>query len=205
MSEVEIRGQGRVSVANVICLGRTYRKHAIELGNAPPVEPLVFLKSSRCVRPLAEGPLAFPDETFHHEAEVVLCLDEHAGVSAVGLGLDLTRRGVQDALKLAGHPWTTAKSFTGAALVGPLAPAGSVGSLDAIELSLTVEGEPRQAGSTAQLTWPVASLLEHLASFMPLGEGDLVFTGTPEGVAEIRRGDRFVLESPQLGRFEGAL
>jgi 2-keto-4-pentenoate hydratase/2-oxohepta-3-ene-1,7-dioic acid hydratase in catechol pathway len=215
MSTVQIEGAEPLAITNVLCLGRTYAKHAAELGNAVPPSPLVFLKSTRCVRGLVSGgPLAFADEVFHHEAEVVLAigrdvpLGARAGwedIAAVGLGLDLTRREEQSALKAEGHPWTTAKSFAGAAVLTPFTPCDRIAERDAIAFELHVEGVLRQRGTTADLTRDVPALLGLLAAFVPLGRGDLVFTGTPEGVGPIRVGERFVLSSPQLGRHSGTL
>lgn len=214
MSEVHVIGGGSVPVCNIACFGRTYAKHAAELGNSVPARPLLFLKSTRSLRPLEAGPIAFGDETFHHEAEVVLLVGRDVGagqragwddVEAVGLGLDLTRRGVQSELKGNGHPWTTSKSFAGSALVSVLTPLAAVTDRDAIEFTLDVEGERRQTGTTAHLTHDVPALLSQLTELGPLGRGDLVYTGTPEGVAEIRAGQRFVLSSPVLGRHEGVL
>ena len=123
---VEIVGGERSEVRNVWCIGRNYVAHARELGNAVPTEePVIFLKASSACRPLSAGPIAFESETFHHEIELVLLVGEHvplgglaerdptACVRAVGLGLDLTRRGKQTELKKAGLPWTLAKSFAG--------------------------------------------------------------------------------------------
>ena len=215
MSAIEVEGEGSLPITNVICLGRTYAKHAAELGNVLPPSPLVFLKSTRCVRGLVpDGPIAFADEVFHHEAEVVLAIGRDVplgaraswdDVAALGLGLDLTRREEQSALKEKGHPWTTAKSFAGAAVLTPFTPRDRIAERDAIELELHVEGDLRQRGTTADLTHDVPALLGLLAAFVPLGRGDLVFTGTPEGVGPIRAGERFVLSSPQLGVFQGTL
>ena len=214
MSEVLVLGGERVPVTNIACFGRTYAKHAAELGNAVPKQPLLFLKSVRALRPVSRGPIAFPSETFHHEAEVVLLLGRDVAqgqraswddVMAVGLGLDLTRRGLQSELKSSGHPWTTSKSFSGSALVSTMTPLAQISERDAIEFTLEVEGERRQTGTTSHLTHDVPALLSQLSALTPLGRGDLVFTGTPEGVGEIRAGDRFVLQSPALGRHEGAL
>src|SRR5690606_15069476 len=128
---IEIDGEGPLVITNILCFGRTYAKHAAELGNVVPPSPLVFLKSTRCARGLAEGPLAFRDEVFHHEAEVVLAIGRDVplgarasweDVTAIGLGLDLTRREEQSARKEKGHPWTTAKSFAGAAVLTPFTP-----------------------------------------------------------------------------------
>lgn len=215
MSTIQIDGEGPLGITNVLCFGRTYAKHAAELGNVVPPCPLVFLKSTRCVRGLVpEGPLAFADEVFHHEVEVVLAIGRDVplgarasweDVAAIGLGLDLTRREEQSALKAQGHPWTTAKSFAGAAVLTPFTPRDRIADRDAIAFELHVEGALRQRGTTADLSLDVPALLERLAAFVPLGRGDLVFTGTPEGVGPIHCGERFVLSSPQLGRHPGTL
>ena len=128
LPSVDVVGGERSEVRNVWCIGRNYAAHARELGNAVPTEePVIFLKASSACRPLSAGPIAFESETFHHEIEMVLLVGEHvplggltaadrdptACVRAVGLGLDLTRRGKQTELKKAGLPWTLAKSFAG--------------------------------------------------------------------------------------------
>ena len=126
LPSVDVVGGERSEVRNVWCIGRNYVAHARELGNAVPTEePVIFLKASSACRPLSAGPIAFESETFHHEIEMVLLVGEHvplggltdrdptACVRAVGLGLDLTRRGKQTELKKAGLPWTLAKSFAG--------------------------------------------------------------------------------------------
>ena len=206
---------GRIEVGTVYCIGRNVFAHALELGNAPPSEPLIFLKSRAAVRPLEHGPLAFPEETFHHEAEVVLVLGEpvqHGAtvgwevVEGVALGLDLTRRDVQNELKQQGLPWTTAKSFVGSAPVGPVVPLERFADPGAIRFSLTVNDTLRQQGDLSQLTFDIPTLLTTLAALHPLEPGDLVFTGTPAGVGPIRRGDRFCLRfaEPDLA-FSGVL
>ena len=133
LPSVDIVGGEHSEVRNVWCIGRNYVEHARELGNAVPTEePVLFLKASSACRPLSAGPIAFESETFHHEIEMVLLVGEHvplggltaerdptACVRAVGLGLDLTRRGKQAELKKAGLPWTLAKSFAGEASMRP--------------------------------------------------------------------------------------
>jgi 2-keto-4-pentenoate hydratase/2-oxohepta-3-ene-1,7-dioic acid hydratase in catechol pathway len=205
-----------IEVGTVFCIGRNVFAHVLELGNAPPSEPLVFMKSAGAVRPLdATGHIAYPDEVFHHEAEVVVVLGAPVPLGAtvgwevvdgVALGLDLTRRSVQDGLKAAGLPWTLAKSFQGAAPLSPVVPLSRFPNPDGIRFSLDVEGERRQSGDLAGLSFPIPELLTRLAAIQPLVPGDLVFTGTPAGVADLRVGDRFTLafEDPDL-RFAGRL
>jgi acylpyruvate hydrolase len=208
MSVVETLEGEVVSAGTVFCIARNHFAHAVELGNPPPSEPLVFLKSRHALRPLRSGAVAFPDETFHHEAELVLligrelALGDSPGWSAVrglSLGIDLTRRGVQDELKARGLPWTTAKSFLGAAPVGPFLELSSFPDPDRISFSFDLEGVRRQEGRCDQMSFGVPELLRWLLSFTPLGPGDLIFTGTPAGVGDIRVGQRFVLRFDDLG------
>jgi len=190
-----------VPITNVWCIGRNYVEHAKELGNAVPTEePVIFLKSSSAVRPLESGLLAFADETFHHEIELVLLVGKHVPlgalavgqevdcVSAVGLGLDLTRRGKQSELKKAGLPWTLAKSFCGGALLSPFTTVPTT-DIAGISFKLNINGEVKQSGHVSQMIFDVPSILRYLNSFVPLLPGDLVFTGTPSGVGPVRQGD----------------
>lgn len=189
-------------MSTIWCIGRNYAAHAKELGNAVPTEPVVFLKAASCRRGLDPEPMAFPDEAWHHELEVVLELGEPvalgsdpgwACVRAVRLGLDLTRRAEQDRLKAAGLPWTTAKSFAGSAIVGPPVPVAALGDPSAIRFTLHVDGALRQDGHLRDALFDVPSILRHLARLAPLVPGDLVFTGTPPGVADLRVGQGITL------------
>jgi 2-keto-4-pentenoate hydratase/2-oxohepta-3-ene-1,7-dioic acid hydratase in catechol pathway len=192
-------------VRNIYCIGRNYAEHARELGNAiPEEEPVIFLKSSSSLRALQpSSPLAFADETFHFECELVLLVGSHvplgkleAGserqcLEAIGLGLDLTRRSKQSELKKAGLPWTVSKSFSGSAVVSPMKKLDSTFDLDDIEFDLRVNGELRQHGHTDMMLFNVSHQLRHINSMAPLLPGDLLFTGTPAGVGEMRQGDHF--------------
>ena len=212
MPHIELLGGPRVPVGTVYCIGRNYAAHAAELGNEVPSEPVVFLKAAAAVRGLHAGPVAFPDESFHHEIEIVLLIGDEvphgadpgwAAVRAVALGLDLTRRGVQAVCKQKGLPWTTAKSFAGSAVVGPFVPVAELGDPASLRFSLAVGEELRQQGEIGRMLFSVPAVLAYLASLAPLYPGDLVFTGTPEGVGPLRVGDEFraVLEA-QGGRWE---
>ena len=185
------------------CIGRNYAAHARELGNDVPDEPVVFLKAASCLRGLAPVPMPFPDEAVHHEVELVLGIGRDlslgsdpgwAAVGEVAVGLDLTRRGVQSVAKSKGLPWARAKSFGGAAVVGPRLPREALGDPAEAGIALWVDGRLRQEGRLSQMLFDVPTLLRHLTALAPLHAGDLVFTGTPPGVDEIRVGDRFRLE-----------
>lgn len=191
---------------NVYCIGRNYADHAKELGNEIPTEPVVFLKAPSALRALASGPLAFPDETFHHELELCLLVGRHLervsdvhadAVIAVTLGLDLTRRPVQEQAKKKGLPWTTAKSFAGAGLLAPFVSATGH-DLTHVDLQLEVNGELRQAGNTGDMIFPCQTILRYLLTLSPLYPGDLIYTGTPAGVGPLRRGDDIRVFSQNL-------
>lgn len=180
-------------------IGRNYVLHAKELGNPVPAEPVVFLKARTSLRGLDPAPLAY-DEDVHHEVELVLFVGSPvplrgdpgwSAVSGLTLGLDLTRREVQQRCKEQGLPWVPAKSFAGAAVVGPFVPRADLGGTAPMSFELAVEGAVRQRGDPADMSFDVPALLRHLASMAPLEPGDLVFTGTPAGVGPMRKGDRF--------------
>lgn len=190
-------------IRNIYCIGRNYAEHATELGN--PIlkeEPIIFLKSTSSLRGLQPSPLAFADETFHYEIEVVILIGEvvplntlegksdcTSCVDAVGLGLDLTRRGKQSDLKQKGHPWTVAKSFAGSAIVSPMSKVDASIDLDNLEFTLDVNGTQRQKGHVREMTFSMSAQLSFLNRHTALLPGDLLFTGTPKGVGEIRQGD----------------
>jgi 2-keto-4-pentenoate hydratase/2-oxohepta-3-ene-1,7-dioic acid hydratase in catechol pathway len=201
-------GSGPTEPGTIYCIGRNYAEHAAELGNAVPTEPVVFLKSRAALRPLAGGPLAYPAETFHHEAEIVLvigravALGDEPGwdaVAGLALGLDLTRREVQNQLKTQGLPWTTAKSFAGAAVLGPAVAKTRFPDLAHITFDFAVGGVTKQTGDTRLMLFPVPVIVAHLARSHALEPGDLIYTGTPAGVGPLARGDAFALRFTQLG------
>lgn len=195
-------------------IGRNYVQHIAELNNERPSEPVVFLKANKSLRGLDSAPVAFAGETFAYEAEVVLKIgrDFSLGESAwwqdveqFGLGIDLTRRDVQTTLKAKGLPWTLAKSFLGSSIVSPFVKIKDEATKRALQFEFFLNGESKQIGSVRDMIWSIPEIVTYLNSFSPLRAGDLVFTGTPHGVGNIKCGDRFELVSPQLGRFSGQL
>ncbi|MAK64295.1 MAG: fumarylacetoacetate hydrolase [Maricaulis sp.] len=172
-------------VARVFCIGRNYADHAKEMGAA--AEPLFFCKHADAVTPLTRLP--FPPETddLHHEVEMVLALGEGGAIIASGVGVDLTRRDLQAKLKAKSAPWEIAKAFhqsapTGTLRLGPPPASGAV--------TLSVNGEPRQSGDLSQMILDPQAMIAELSRYFVLGPGDLVFTGTPAGVAALKPGDR---------------
>lgn len=191
-------------VRRIYCVGRNYVEHAIEMGHSGREAPFFFLKPADTVLPVpagGEGAMRFPRLTsnLHHEVELVAAIGrggrdipaaralEHVWGWAVGL--DMTRRDLQNDMKKQGRPWCIGKGFEQSAPIGPITPAADVpGVLDAA-IELRVNGEIRQASRTSKLIWSVAEVIEHLSAAWELAPGDLIFTGTPEGVGAVRQGD----------------
>ena len=192
-----------VTPGAIYCVGRNYAEHAAELANPVPGEPVIFTKTPQALRlPSDAGKLAFPDETFHHEAEVVLMLQrdvtrgetaDWSAVRAMGLGIDLTRREIQNGLKTKGLPWTIAKSFEGSAIVAPMLPVSTFSQPDKVRFELEVQGEIRQRGALQEMLFNVPIILSYLTRLGTLYAGDLIFTGTPKGVGPLHRGEHFTL------------
>ena len=198
-------GSSRFETRRIFCIGRNYALHAAELGNAPPPEPVVFMKPESCLVPVG-APLKLPRGrgAVHHEAEVVLLLDvgkDGPKLAGVTLGLDLTLRDEQDRLKKGGMPWELAKCFDGSAPIGAFVAPDKL-KLGMLGFEFRVGGQLRQSGNTADMLFPIAKILECLASRWALVPGDLVYTGTPPGVAPVNPGDELQLESVGIGRFK---
>ena len=191
-----------VRPGKILCIGRNYAEHVREMGDvaAPPAEPVVFLKPSTAL--LADGGtvvLPRQSQDVHHELELVAVVgtagrhiaegDALAHVGGYALGLDLTARDLQAAAKAAKGPWSIAKGFDTFAPLGPLFPADALGDPQAVTVELAVNGETRQAGTTADMLFPLARLVAFLSTVFTLEPGDLIFTGTPAGVGPVRDGD----------------
>lgn len=204
MSRVRLEQEWQ-PVNTVYCIGRNYVAHIAELGNEMPEEPLVFLKPNACLLH-SGGEIVLPSfsENVHYETELVLLigrdadeLDEKEALSAVagyGVGLDLTARDVQDTIKAQGLPWTKAKGFKGAACVSDFIAADKLAEPLQTAFSMQLNGETRQSGNTALMMFALPKILCFLAETYGLRRGDLVFTGTPEGVGRLKGGDRLHLD-----------
>ncbi|MEE2918640.1 MAG: fumarylacetoacetate hydrolase family protein [Bacteroidota bacterium] len=193
----------------IICIGRNYADHAHELGNQVPKEPVVFLKPQSAILS-HKHPFYIPEWTteVHHEVELVVKIDRlgktiseaHAPryYSHVGLGIDFTARDVQSRLKKQGHPWERAKAFDGSAVVGGFVSLAELGKdIQSLQFSLSNHGKVVQHGHTSDMLFTVNRLISEVSKFMTLKVGDLLFTGTPSGVAPVKSGDRLV------GQLEG--
>jgi len=192
-------------VHRVYCVGRNYAAHAREMGSDPDREPpFFFCKPADAVVPVAAGSTGdhpYPAQTanYHHEVELVVAIGKAGSNIAVAdaalhawgyaIGLDMTRRDLQTALKDKGRPWELGKAFDHSAPIGPLQPASRIGHPASGRIWLTVNGTPRQQGDLADLIWSVPETIAHLSKYFELRPGDLIFTGTPEGVGPVQRGD----------------
>ncbi len=213
---IPIRGGGTFPVRRIYCVGRNFADHAREMGARAPASraergtPVFFLKPADAI--VTGGSVPYPPATadLHHEVELVVALgrDAPAGplstgaaqalVFGYGIGLDLTRRDLQAAAKAGGLPWDTAKAFDHSAPVSALLPAADVGTLAPRLLSLDVNGERRQQSTLDALIWDVPEILQELSALYALRAGDLVFMGTPAGVAALRPGDACVARLDDL-------
>lgn len=192
-------------VGKVVCVGRNYAAHAKELNNPVPEQPLLFMKPSTALCDVQSGIVITPAQgEVHYETEIALLVgrsiragyDQQAVASAiagVGLALDLTLRQLQAQLKQNGHPWERAKAFDGACPVTPFTPIAGCGAWDDLEFRLRVNDEPRQHGRSADMLMPIPQLLQHIAQTFTLLPGDIVLTGTPEGVGALKTGDELEL------------
>ncbi len=194
-------GAGLFPVRRVFCVGRNYAAHAREMGGNPEREPPFFFTKPADALVIAGADTPYPPATanLHHEIELVVALGAGgAGIAperaldlvfGYAVGLDLTRRDLQDEAKAARRPWDMAKGFDASAPIGDIAPAARIGHPRAGRIALRVNGAARQEGDLADQIWPVQEIIAHLSRLVRLAAGDLIFTGTPEGVGPLRRGD----------------
>ncbi|YCH22080.1 fumarylacetoacetate hydrolase family protein [Pseudomonas sp. D1-3] len=193
-------------LGKVVCVGRNYAEHAKELNNPLPTEPLLFIKPGSCVVPL-EGGFSIPGDrgSVHYEAEIAVLIGKPLSrqpneeevidaISGFAPALDLTLRDLQSKLKDKGHPWEIAKSFDGACVLAPFVPGDAVADLAAIGIRLTINGEVRQDGSSAEMIFPIVPVIQEMAGHFNLQPGDVILTGTPAGVGPLNKGDDLVLD-----------
>lgn len=189
-------------IRNIFCVGRNYRDHATELGNAIPTEPMIFAKSTHALVP-AKDRLVLPNgrTDIHHELEIVLYIGRslEAGrtasdvVTKIALGLDLTDRTAQSRLKDKGHPWEYAKSFVGSAVVTDFYTFDSFQSVEECTFSLSIDGHDVQVGYPRDMVFNFDKLVSYVHEHYGLTEGDILFTGTPAGVSALQNGQQCVM------------
>lgn len=198
-------------VGKILCLGRNYAEHAKEMNAELPVEPVVFLKPATAIVPDG-GTILLPaiSNDVHHEVELVVVIgrggkridEAHAleHVAGYAIGLDMTLRDVQSAAKKKGLPWSVAKGFDTSAPLSQVVPASRVPDPQALTIACSVNGTMRQRASTGMMLLSVAKTISYVSTIFTLEEGDLLFTGTPEGVARVVAGDVITAEIEGLVR-----
>ncbi|MDO8300846.1 fumarylacetoacetate hydrolase family protein [Lacisediminimonas sp.] len=201
----------------IYCVGRNYVEHAIEMGHSGREAPFFFMKPTDALLVVANGQVGempYPSMTndLHHEMEMVVAIGKGGKDIAVAdapqhiwgyaLGLDMTRRDLQGEAKKQGRPWDLGKAFDASAPIGPLHRVQDTGLITQGTISLTVNGEHRQKSDVKKLIWSVDEMIAHLSKYFELQPGDLIFSGTPEGVAAVKKGDLLVGAVDGLGELK---
>ena len=212
---VPIRGLSeRFPVRRIYCVGRNYEEHAKEMGFTGREPPFFFLKPADALVVVEDGQtgaLPYPSLTqnYHHEIELVVAIGqggrnipaaqalEH--VYGYAVGLDMTRRDLQNEMKKQGRPWCIGKAFDHSAPIGAITPAAQAGDIMNAEISLQVNGADRQRSHISKLIWNIAETIEHLSTAWELQPGDLIYSGTPEGVAAVVPSDTLVGQVTGIG------
>ncbi|WP_372635903.1 fumarylacetoacetate hydrolase family protein [Fodinibius sp.] len=195
----QLPGLPHLNIGSIFCIGRNYVAHARELDHDVPDQPMVFLKPVSSLT--FEGPILLPPQSneVHHEVELVVAIEKGgkdisraealSHVGGYGVGIDLTARDIQSRAKKQGHPWSVAKGFDTFAPISTFIPGERVADPQNLGLSLAVNDRMRQQSNTRLMIFPVADLIHYLSTIFTLRRGDLIFTGTPEGVSPLRSGD----------------
>ena len=184
----------------LICIGRNYAKHIEELQNERPDEPVVFLKPDSAIL-LKQHPFVIPEfsSDIHHEIELIVKISKvgkyiepkfaHKYYEEISVGIDFTARDVQQTLKDKGLPWEKAKAFDGSAVIGSFISKKLFSSLESINFELTNNGKTVQKGNSSMMLWKIDELIAYVSQYFTLKIGDIIFTGTPEGVAVVQSND----------------
>jgi 2-keto-4-pentenoate hydratase/2-oxohepta-3-ene-1,7-dioic acid hydratase in catechol pathway len=184
----------------IICIGRNYAKHIEELKNERPSEPVIFMKPDSAVL-LKQHPFVIPEfsNDIHHEIELIVKINKvgkyidtkfaHKYYDEISVGIDFTARDLQNELKTKGLPWEKAKSFDGSAVIGEFLPKTQFNSLENITFELTSNSKTVQKGNTDFMLWKIDELISYVSQYFTLKIGDIIFTGTPEGVAAVKPKD----------------
>jgi len=190
-------------IRNVYCVGRNYRLHAAELGNAVPQEPMIFMKPSHAVIPLDQSVITLPKDQgeVHYEGEIVILIhrDYEPGVTVnelvevMALGIDFTLRDVQRVIKEKGHPWTAAKGFKSSAPLTPFVDFPGIEELNVQDFTVMKNKVEVQRGNASDMIFSLQNIVDYIGLHYGLGKGDLIFTGTPAGVGPVSQGDQFDL------------
>jgi 2-keto-4-pentenoate hydratase/2-oxohepta-3-ene-1,7-dioic acid hydratase in catechol pathway len=199
----------------IICIGRNYTNHIAELKNERPTEPVVFMKPDSAIL-LKQHPFVLPEfsNDVHHEIELIVKINKvgkyiepkfaHKYYDEISVGIDFTARDLQDQLKAKGLPWEKAKAFDGSAVIGEFVSKDQFASLENVNFELIKNGKIAQKGNSSLMLWKIDELVAYVSQFFTLKIGDIIFTGTPEGVAAVQPNDVLegYLEGQQLFRIQ---
>lgn len=199
----------------IICVGRNYANHIEELKNERPSEPVVFMKPDSAVL-LKQHPFVIPEfsEDVHHEVEIIVKINKvgkyiepkfaHKYYDEISVGIDFTARDLQSKLKEKGLPWEKAKAFDGSAVIGDFLPKTDFVSMENLNFELRSNSETVQNGNSSMMLWKIDELISHVSQFFTLKIGDIIFTGTPAGVAAVKPNDVLegFLEDKKLFRIQ---
>jgi len=202
---VPIKGEpAQMPIHRIYCVGRNYEDHAKEMGFTGREPPFFFMKPADALVVVTEGTtgdMPYPSltENLHHEIELVVAIgkagknikaaDAMDYVYGYAVGLDMTRRDLQNDMKKQGRPWCIGKAFDASAPIGPITPKAQAGNVEHAEIKLDVNSATRQKSNVEKLIWNIGETIEHLSAAWQLEPGDLIFTGTPEGVNAVKVGD----------------
>lgn len=205
--------QEEIEIGKVVCVGRNYAKHAEELGNLIPENPLLFLKPASVLIPSGDK-IVYPSysKEMHHEVELVVLIgadiknanetEAEEAILGYAVGLDMTLRDVQSELKSKGHPWTLAKCFDTAGVVGEFTAKNDFAYTGEESIKLWINGELKQNSQLKNMLNPPINLIKYISTIMKLERGDLIFTGTPEGVGLVNGGDKITAEIEKCKKIE---
>ena len=199
----------------IICIGRNYTNHIEELKNERPTEPVIFMKPDSAVL-LKQHPFVIPEfsEEIHHEIEIIVKINKvgkyiepkfsHKYYDEISVGIDFTARDLQDKLKAKGLPWEKAKAFDGSAVIGDFLPKTDFVSMENLSFELTNNSQTVQKGNTSLMLWKIDELIAYVSQYFTLKIGDIIFTGTPAGVASVKPNDVLegFLEEKKLFRIQ---
>ena len=209
---VPVRGSDQLyAVSRIFCVGRNYAAHAREMGFDPDREPPFYFNKTPIDLIATGATIAYPlgTQNYHYEMELVIAIGKPAfrvtpeqaldAVWGYACGLDMTRRDPQTTAREAGRPWDFGKDFENAAVISPLVPASEVGHLKSGNIQLSVNGQLKQNGDLKDLIWSVPEVVANLSEYYHLQPGDLIYTGTPEGVGPLQPGDKITGQIDGVG------
>jgi len=217
MKQLEIKNsEQKITIGKVVCVGRNYAAHAKEMGNEVPDFPILFLKTATCLIP-SRGEVVHPDysSNLHHEIELVLIIGnkiknatEEVAENAIfgyAVGLDMTLRDLQNESRKRGEPWTLAKVFDTSGVISPVILKSEYHLGGNEKIFLSVNSEVKQSSSLDKMLFGAVATVQHISQKMTLEKGDIIFTGTPDGVGRVMPGDKLTGGIENIGEIEAII